>query len=767
MSDETTRRIAFISSYLPRRCGIATFCSDLVQSLRQAGGEQFDPLVTAMASGNEQYDENPIHFKIRRNVINDYISASDYLNYNDVDLVSVQHEFGLYGGTAGSSLNLLLERVKVPIITTLHTVLKEPEEEYYKSTINICNLSNKVIVMNRRGIDMLNSIYGVEKDKIILIPHGIPDLPFVDSSYYKHKFGMEDRTTILTFGLLNRNKGIENMLKALPAIVEADPSVLYIVLGATHPEVMRHDGEEYRFSLQQIVEELGLQDHVLFYNQFVAVDHLYRFLCATDIYVTPYLNREQITSGTLAFAVGTGKVVVSTPYWAAEELLADERGCLVPFNNPKALADTIIKILGDKTLAFSFRQKAYDYGRKITWPLIGKQYWQLFEKELKGATVTNIREKKKVSTRRKIPEPSLEHISRISDDTGLLQHAQFDFPDRKHGYCTDDNARALIAMIQYYNQYNDPQARELLNRYLSFVLHAQKLDGTFHNFMSYDRRWLEPEPAHDALGRSVWALGSALCDSFFREMVPLLKARFYSCLPHVGALSPRGKAASILGMAAYLTRFGRDNHVQELLILMADSLLGLYQSCRESNWQWFEPILSYENAILPQGLYAAYSRTGTKTYLQAAESACRFYLETVFAGRHFNFIGCNGWYPKGGEKAPFDQQPIEASSTVLMLREAYQATGNSEYLILQKIAFDWFLGRNSRQIPVYDFRTQGCCDGLTQTGVNLNQGGESMVCFLLALLSIMENFTWESTSLKRTDVPEEAEIQSTSNGKPE
>ncbi|MHC4184839.1 MAG: glycosyltransferase family 4 protein, partial [Planctomycetota bacterium] len=331
MTKGTTRKVAFVSSFPPRKCGIATFISDLVRAVTSAARGQFQPLVVAMRSDNDLKYDDPVKFEIRQKVKNDYISAADYVNFSNVDLVSVQHEFGLFGGEAGSYLSLLVDRLSAPVITTLHTVLNEPNPDYYESMVDVCNASYKVITMNERGVDMLRDIYGISGKKVDLIAHGIPDLPFVDSNYYKHKFGVDGRRTILTFGLLSRNKGIEVMLKAMPAIVKADPSILYIVLGMTHPNVLKHEGESYRLSLQRMVKDLGLQEHVVFHNRFVNEEELHNFLCAADIYVTPYLNREQLTSGTLSFAVGTGKAVVSTPYWAAMELLAEGRGKLVGF----------------------------------------------------------------------------------------------------------------------------------------------------------------------------------------------------------------------------------------------------------------------------------------------------------------------------------------------------------------------------------------------------------------------------------------------------
>ncbi len=744
MAKDSKRKVAFLSSFLPKRCGIATFTSDLVANVAVAGGKNFEPLVVAMHSDERCNYTDPVKFEIRRNVKNDYISAADYINFSYIDMLSVQHEFGLFGGEAGSYLNLLLRRVNAPIITTMHTILDEPAPDYFRATVDVCELSDKVIVMNQCGIDMLRDIYGIDTNKITLIPHGIPDLPFVDSSYYKHKFGMEGRNTILTFGLLSENKGVEMMLRALPAVIQADPSVLYIILGATHPEVLRRDGEAYRFSLQRIVKELGLQDHVIFHNQFVTDDRLHNFLCAADIYVTPYKHREQLTSGTLAFAVGTGKAVVSTPYWAAEELLAGGRGKLVKFDDHECLANTIIEILQDKEYFYSLRRKAYDYGRKITWPVIGKRYWKMFSGKMTPAQlpIARISSTQDALSILEVPEPPLRHLKRLTDDTGLIQHAKFTIPDRHHGYCTDDNARAVIAMTKHYAQYADPDALDLFDRYLSFIHHAQRDDGTVRNFMNYDRQWIEPEPINDALGRTLWAFGAVMANPPIPRYLPIIKDCFDRSVAHVPGMSLRGKAYAIFGMAHYLEQFPGASDIKRYLTAAADCLLEQYQNTAQPNWDWFEDELTYDNAVLPHALYVASTTTGREDYLAAAENTCKFLMDQTHTDKgHFSFVGCKGWYKRGQKHAHFDQQPIEPASTVMMLRAAYDATGNLEMLKLQRKAFDWFLGQNDLHIPVYDFRTNGCSDGLENHGVNLNQGAESMISFLLSLLAVTDSYS--------------------------
>ena len=750
MPNTSSRKIAFISSYLPRKCGIATFCNDLIHHVTACAGTAFDPLVVAMVSSHGHQYNSPVKFEIRKNVKNDYLCATDYLNFSHVDVVSVQHEFGLFGGDAGAYLNFLLKRVDAPVVTTLHTILNDPSPEYRQATVDVCNLSSQIIVMNTRGISMLQKIYGIEPAKIRLVPHGIPDLPFVDSSYYKHKFGIEGRKTILTFGLLSRNKGIEHMLKALPAIVETDPTILYIILGATHPDVLRHDGEEYRFELQRIVDELGIHDNVMFYNQFVSDERLHHFLCAADLYATPYQNPEQLTSGTLAFAVGTGKAVISTPYWAAQELLDADRGKLVPFNNPKAMSDAIISLLKDESALNLYRRNAYDYGRMRTSSKIGQQYWDLYSEishPLISPAKTPTRPTEGISLS-EIPEPALQHLRHMTDDTGLIQHAKFILPDRNHGYCTDDNTRAVLAMLKYYRQYSDPEALRLLNIYLSFVCHAQREDGTFHNFMTYDRQWVEAEPKHDALGRALWAFGSVIEQPPYKEVTPIIKDFFDRSLPHVSQQSPRGMAYAIFGMRSYLRHFPGASDVKRHMLHAAETLVNLYHHYADTEWNWFEDILTYDNAVLPHALFEAYLTTANETFLDIATKTCDYLLEKTFTGEHFSFVGCNGWYPRGGAKAQFDQQPLEAVSTAMMLRGAYEATDNPNYLKLQKKAFDWFLGENDLSIPLYDFRTKGCSDGLEKNGVNLNQGAESMLSFMLTLLSLIESFAPTQTTDK-------------------
>ncbi|MFV1951020.1 MAG: glycosyltransferase [Nitrospinota bacterium] len=753
-----TRNIAFVSSFLPRKCGIATFTSDLIENVKRSAGHRLSPLVVAM-EGNQKFDNDIVKFEIRRNVKNDYISAADYINFSGISLVSIQHEYGLFGGNCGSYISLLLNRLNKPIITTLHTILDEPAEYQYKILCDIADASYKIVVMSHRGITMLKEIYNVPEEKIEFVPHGMPDLPFVDSNDFKHELGFEGRKIILTFGLLNRDKGIEVMIKALPRIVREDPAILYVVLGITHPEIKKQDGEGYRLSLQRLVKDLDLKANVIFHNRFVNDIELHKFLCAADFYVTPYLAKQRLTSGTLAFALGAGKAIVSTPYWYAEELLADGRGRIVPFGDHEAITHTMIELLQDPASCYAMRKRAYDYCRNMTWLRVGAKYWNLFSDSrlpLHVQVVTPVPDEEGKISVGELPELQLDHLERLTDSTGIFQHTRFIVPDRYHGYCTDDNARSLEAMVRYYHQSQDKEALKLLNIYLSFIYHAQRGDGSFNNFMSFDRKFLVPQGPDDAFGRSIRGLGITVAYPPNPSYLPFVKNCFERAVPYIPSQSLRGKSYSIIGLADYLKQFPGASDIKRYMVLAADSLMDAYERNATAEWKWFEKIITYDNGALPQALFVAYRILGDQKYLDAAKESCHFLLSIIYDGDHFSFIGNDGWHTQSKPKPMFDQQPIDVASTVFMLRAAYEATEDTEYLTLMRKAFDWFLGENDLHIPVYNFTTGGCGDGLTSIGINPNQGGESTLCFLLALLCITEIYSARKKHRKSSSSEEAA-----------
>lgn len=730
------KKVAFISSYLPRKCGIATFTNDLIRNVSLAAEKDFVPMVLAMENAPLTYDDRVV-FKIKKETKKDYIAAADYVNFSGVSLVSLQHEYGLFGGEVGNYINLILKKVSPRIVTTLHTVIEQPDEAMYRQLVTLAGLSDRLVVMSKRSERMAKDIYHIPAEKIIYIPHGVPDIDFVDSRHYKQGLGFGNRTVILTFGLLTANKGIEFAIEALPEVVKADPSVLYVIVGATHPEVVRNEGEAYRLSLMRTVKELGLEKHVAFVDRFVSDEELKFFLSAADFYLTPYLVKEQAVSGTLSFALGAGKPIISTPYWYAEELLDEQRGVLVPFRDARAIAQALSELLAEPSRTYEMRERAYEYGRTMTWTRSGAMYWELFSQFRTEPTIDL--KSFEIVPAKNVPQPLINHLQRLTDDTGVFQHATFITPDRSQGYCTDDNARALDAATLYYHQYREKEVLRLLNVYLSFVGYAQRSTGEFNNFMSFDRRFIDRKgESGDQTGRALAALGTVIAYPPLPQHLMYAREKFDASLPVIRSLNTRGTGHAIMGLANYLRQHPEKDNLREEMQLAAESLVNTYRECAGEEWMWFEDVLSYDNGIMPRALFTASRILDNETYREIALESCNFLISQIYTGKWFSFVGSNGWYPRGGVKAQFDQQAVDAASTVQMLRAAYLATGDTSYLNLQHIAFNWFLGVNDRGLSLYDFTTHGCCDGLHESGVNRNQGAESLLSYMLALLSIIE-----------------------------
>jgi glycosyltransferase involved in cell wall biosynthesis len=753
------KRVAFIGNYLPRQCGIATFTTDLCESVA-AEYPDMQCLALPMNDIEEGYAYPPrVRFELTEKDLDSYRRAADFLNINSVDIVSLQHEYGIFGGRSGSHILTLLEELRMPIVTTFHTVLQEPDPDQRRMLQEVARLSERVVVMSERGAGFLQSIYGVPPDKIDLIPHGIPDVPFVDPSFYKDNFGVEGKTVLLTFGLLSANKGIETVIEALPAILEKHPNVVYIILGATHPNVLRHDGESYRLSLQWLAQEKGVESQVIFYNRFVSIEELTEFIGATDIYITPYLNPRQITSGTLAYTVGAGKAVISTPYWYAEEMLADERGVLVPFCDPAALAEQVIDLLDNESKRHAMRKRAYLFGRDMVWPQVAQRYMESFARARAERRHAAIPFAVKPLDRRPIQLPPLrlDHLRRMTDDTGLLQHALFTVPNYSEGYCIDDNARALIVSVNL-EELGHTEAFELSSRYLAFIAYAFNTEtGRFRNFMDYRREWLEESGSDDSHGRTLWALGTVLGRSNTPALQNIAAWLFEQALPALlDMTSPRAWAFGILGIHEYLRRFDGDRHAGQVRDELAGRLLALYRQCRSNDWRWFEDRLSYCNAVLPHALLMCGqwlpNQEMTAAGLESLEWLVGLQRSTPVGG-HFVPIGSNGFYKQGGERARFDQQPVEAQATAAACLEAYRSTRDERWRKEARRAFEWFLGRNDLGLPVYDPNTGGCGDGLHPDRLNHNQGAESTLAFLQTLLELRLAADLPLPTEKRIDEP--------------
>ncbi|HWQ36639.1 MAG TPA: glycosyltransferase [Blastocatellia bacterium] len=744
-------RECFVGTYPPRECGIATFTYDLRSAVCALRAESQPGVIaitntpaSAAVGRSENYSCPPeVVFEIRQQWLSDYRLAAEYVNLSGAEVVSVQHEFGIFGGPEGRYLIEFLKGLRKPVVTTLHTVLSQPSPGYLDSLKRAAAFSDHLVVLNSRAIPILRDVYGVAEEKITLIHHGVPDVPFVDPNYYKDKFGVEGRLVILTFGLLSRNKGIELMLEALPAVVRAHPEVVYIVLGATHPEVRRLEGEEYRLRLRRRVRELKLEDHVIFYDRFVTLSELLEFMGACDIYVTPYQSREQIVSGTLAYAVGMGKAVVSTPYLYAEELLAEGRGCLVGFGDARLLAGAINHLIEHEAERHQMRKRAYEYGRQMIWPEVGRRYLELFaravaEYQPKHSPRTA---HKPVSTPYELPEIRLDHLRRLTDDTGILQHATYGVPDRRHGYATDDAARALVVAMLHWRQFGAQEALELATRYLSFLQYAQLPDGHFHNFMNYQREFLDERGSEDTLGRALWGLGTTVAFAPGDAMRALAREMFERALGALELHHPRALAYAICGLFNFLGHYDGATQVRRKLIELAEQLLGIYQCARAlddeiGQWRWFGDDVTYGNAKMPQAMLLAYRVAGDERFRQAGLESLDFLLELTYRDGRFDFIGNQGWYRRGGERAAFGQQPIEAAYTAEASLAAYEVTGDLRYTELARAAAEWLLGRNRLGVRLYDFTTGACADGLDPHGASLNQGAESVICGLLALLAV-------------------------------
>ncbi len=736
------RRIAFVGNYLPRQCGIATFTTDLCEAVAAAA-----PEVTCFAipinDRPEGYAYPPrVWFEISEEDLTAYRRAAEFLNINDVDVVCLQHEYGIFGGPAGSHVLTLVRELRMPVVTTLHTILQEPGDEQRAVLEELAALSDRLVVMTQRGKEFLQTVYGVPESKIDVIPHGIPDVPFVDPNFYKDRFGVEGKTVLLTFGLLSRNKGIEYVIEALPAILERHPEVVYIVLGATHPHVRQREGESYRLFLQRRVRELGIEAHVIFHNRFVRLEELVEFIGATDIYLTPYLNREQITSGTLAYTVGCGKAVISTPYWHAEELLADGRGMLVPFRDAQAIAEAVNWLLDHETERHAMRKRAYLYGRQMIWPEVARRYLESFARaRARGTTRTRVAIPTLNQRPGDLPVLKLDHLKRLTDDTGILQHATYTVPNYDEGYTTDDNARALIVavLLEELGGKTATEAPELATRYLAFLWHAFNPEtGRFRNFLDYNRNWLEAVGSEDSHARALWGLGYVVGRSRHPGLWKLASRLFEAALPAALRFSnPRAWAFTILGIQEYLRRFYGDRTAQQARRKLSDRLFKHYQKHRQDDWRWFEDRLTYANARLPQALLMAGKWVGRQQWVEAGLEALRWLVQVQLDEQgYFAPIGNDGFYTRGQRRPYFDQQPIEACATVSACLEAFRITNDPFWYREAQRAFDWFLGRNRLGLALYDPLTGGCCDGLQPNGVNENQGAESTLAFLMALLEM-------------------------------
>ena len=739
--DLTLNRIAFIGNYLPRHCGIATFTTDLCEAIAlQYKDTTCIALPVNDVAAGYAYPAR-VRFELTEKDIDSYLRASDFLNINNVDLVSLQFEYGIFGGKAGSHILALLHGLRMPIVTTLHTILKNPDPDQRRVLEEVAALSDRLVVMSEIGSEFLQEIYKVPSEKIDMIPHGIPDVPFVDPSFNKDLFGVEGKIVLLSFGLLSTSKGIETVISALPEIAASYPDVVYMVVGATHPHIIQSEGETYRLSLQWLSVEKGVESNVIFYNRFVSLEELIEFISAADIYITPYLNEAQITSGTLAYTVGAGKAVISTPYWYAQEILADGRGVLVPFHDPEALAAQVIKLLHNEAERHAIRKRAYLFGRAMIWSEVAQRYMECFERarvERRHYISPGFTAKALDKYPGELPPLKLDHLQNMTDDTGMFQHALFIVPNYLHGYTTDDNARALLVSA-LLDELGINEGLKLSSRYLAFLGYAFNVQtGHFRNFMDYQRNWLEEKGSDDSHGRALWALGTVLNRNKIPSQNNMAAWLFEQTLPSIlTTTSPRAWAFALIGIDEYLQKFGGDRRAGQIRVELANRILKLYQNNKSDRWNWYEKELSYSNATLPHALLICGKSIPDTSMIDVGLESLTWLSELLRSGEgHFVPIGSNGFYCKGGERARFDQQPVEAQTMISACLEALRITNDKLWNKVARRAFEWFLGRNDLNLPVYDPITGGCRDGLHSDRLNENQGAESTLAFLQSLLEL-------------------------------
>ena len=741
-------RIAVIGNYLPRQCGIATFTADLCAAISAEYGTA-RLLALPVNDTDEGYDYPArVRWSLAQDDLRSYQEAAEFLNFNNIDMVCLQHEYGIFGGAAGSHILQLLRGLKMPVVTTLHTVLREPNPDQLMVMEEIAELSDRLIVMSQLSSQFLQEIFKVAGSKIDMVPHGVPDLPFLDPNFYKDRFGVEGKAVLLTFGLLSPNKGIENVIQALPQILANHKNVVYIVAGATHPHVLRREGEQYRAYLQALAKDVGVESNVFFHNRFVNPEEMVEFIGAADIYITPYRHEAQVVSGTLAYALGAGKAIISTPYWHAIELLDDRRGALVPFQDPDAIAKKTVELLDTPAIRHAMRKRAYLFAREMVWKRVAQGYMESFARvrsDRMESPKVQFAARAIQKSLNQLPDLKLNHLNRLTNDTGIMQHAIFTIPNSGEGYTTDDNARALIFTVMLEQQAKggyefNTSTQDSSFRYLAFLEHAfNPVNGRFRNFLGYDRRWNEAEGSEDCHGRALWGLGTVIGRSRDQGLRSAAGRLFEFSLPAVMEFrSPRAWAYALLGIQEYLDSYPGDRDAQKIRSALGRRLLEMYESIRSADWKWFENVLAYGNARLPQALLLVGWACSDDRMVSAGLEALDWLLGTQHCetNGHFVPIGSQGFYRQGGEKARFDQQPLEAAGAVSACLQAYRITGDIRWRSQAWSAFNWFLGDNDLQVPLFDSISGGCRDGLHPDRANENQGAESTLSFLMALLEM-------------------------------
>ncbi len=740
------RGVAFFGNYLPRKCGIATFTHDLSEAVAKQSGDSQKVIVAAMNDRIEGYAyPERVKFEIRQDYLVDYSRAADFLNFSDIDIVSLQHEYGIFGGDHGSNVLTFLHNLNRPVAVTCHTILEKPKSIEKEILCEIADLSHKLVVMSKRASHFLEQSYGISPDKIAYIPHGIHDTPFIDPSYYKDKFGVEGRKVILSFGLLSRTKGIEYMIEALPQIIEKHPKTTYVVLGATHPAVIRKEGESYRFELQRRVRELGIENNVLFYPRFVELKELLEYLGATDIFVTPYLYLQQITSGVLSYAMGAGKAVVSTPYWHAEELLDEGRGILVPPGDSSALAKGINELLGDEVKLSAMRKRAYKYCQNMVWSKTAQQYMDLFNEMRRSVPVTisvgsGLRTPIAATN---LPTIQLDHLLRLTDDTGPSSYARYSIPDWNAGYFLDDAAATMVASCKFYNIHGGTQSVKLVETCLALF---QTLIGDGKSTQIAEKldysRCRQGIASEDTIGMAIWALGYVVrCGP--EHLIGIASSLFHQILPQGTIDSHRAACYGVLGAANYLKSFMGASAIRRFLQRQSKVIKNI-------GTNWHETWEMADWPVATQAHYIAADLLNSDSLIESGEQMITRLCALTNNGTQFL---------KQGDNPDGEELPVTAATFIEAMGTAYICNRDSQMLLYMRSAVDWFLGSNRIKEPLYDFATKGCHDAFTSSGVNYNQGTKATAFCLMAFLSL-DQVAGLSNSSKKTKTTKKTKTES-------
>ncbi len=730
--ENSKEAICFMGTFPPRECGIATFTKDLSDAIEKKFFPYLRPKIIAMNNNGVNLYNYPTNviYQIRDSEREDYKKIAENVNSNDeIKIISIQHEFGIFGGEYGEYLLDFLDIVKKPVIVTFHSILPNPDRKRKKIVKAIAERVMEIVVMTPKGIEILRKEYGLTTP-LRVIPHGIPTVSFETQSHAKKQLGFTDKTLLVSFGMISRGKGYENVIKSLPEVVKNHPNVLYLIVGATHPLIRKHEGEKYRNYLDRLIKKNGLSDNVKFYNKYVTIKEIIQYLRASDLYISPSLTPEQITSGTLAYAMGCGRATVSTPFLHAQDMIKDDRGILVEgFKNPKSFTSAILKMINDKTYRKDSEQNSYEFTRHMTWPNVALSYGNLIREHV---TIPEI-------YFQRLPRINTGHIKKLTDNFGILQFATYSKPKVSSGYTLDDNSRALMLSSKLYSRYRNPAFLNMVRTYLSYMGYVQQEDGRFYNFVNKDKEVDRNSWSEEAQGRAIRSLGyiasvSALSAELRKEAADLL----FKALPATAEIHAPRAVSSIIAGLYYYNKENYSKDIVKTIKKFADHLVEMYKENSTQDWKWFESALTYSNSKLPEALFYSYVSTQDSKYLALAETTLDFLMSKTFEGGVFVPIGQNGWYKRGGPRSYFDQQPLDVSSMVQTLALAYKLTKNPEYEKNSLKAFHWFLGKNTLNQVVYNEKTGGCYDGLDQKDLNLNQGAESTLAYLSARLSLDE-----------------------------